>query len=165
MAVATSIIFTFVDDSGDTGRTEIKVPSTFALSDYVEFAQAFGQLLANISNCQVTGASVSVGIDLSSAGLKAVAAAVSNVAAKMAGLWNTATGIIAKWFIPSPHDTQVTAGSDQFDQTDIAIAPIITAMEDGIAVTSGTLQPTNGRGDDVTSVAKLAQQFRRRSPG
>lgn len=163
MAIAVTVNFTLQDDKGKTSRTSVRVPSTFSIADYKEFAQAFAQLIANVSTARITGASISLGVDLSSAGLKTVAAAVSNVATKMQGLWNTTSGIIAKWRVPSPHDTQVTAGSDDFDQADVSVAPVITAMEDGIAVTDGTMRFTNGRGDDVTSVSSLKQTFLRRS--
>lgn len=163
MAIAVTLNFTLQDDKGKTSKTELKVPTGFTIADYVAFGEAAAQLIANISDAQVTSCSVSFGVDLSSLGLKAAAALVSNVAVKMQGIWNTASGIIAKWLVPSPHDTQVTAGSDDFDQTDVSVAPVITAMEDGIAVTGGTIQFTNGRGDDISAVSTLKQTFLRRS--
>lgn len=163
MPIAVTLNFTLEDDKGKSSKTEIKVPTGFTISDYVEFGQGAAQLIANISDAQVTNCSVSFGVDLSSLGLKAVAAAVSNVAVKMQGIWNTASGLIAKWLVPSPHDTQVATGTDDFDQADVNVAPVITAMEDGIAVTLGTMQFTNGRGDDISAVSTLKQTFLRRS--
>lgn len=165
MALATTIVFALEDDKGKTSNTKIRVPNTFAIADYVQFAQAAAQLIVNITNARVTGVSVNFGLDISSIGLKTVVSGVASVATKIQGLFSTASGILAKWLIPAPLETKVVAGSDDFDQTDTDIAALITANEDGIAVTGGTLQPTNGRGSDITAVSTMKETFLRRSPG
>lgn len=166
MGLATSINVTFEDDKGKSSVTKIKVPSTFAIADYLEFGEDIGQLLANITNSRITGISVGFGMDLSAiASLKSVASGVCSVGVKMFGLFNTAASTLAKWILPGPLETQVVAGSDDFDQSDAEVAAVITAMEDGIIVTGGTMQFTDGRGNDVTSVSQLKETFRRRKAG
>lgn len=164
MAIATTLVFTTEDDKGKSSSTKVRVPSTFSISDYVEFAQAAAQLFANVLNARLTGVSINFGVDLSSAGLKSTVSGVATVATKIQGLFATASGLIAKWLIPAPLETLVTAGSDDFDQTDTDIAALVTANEDGIAVTGGTFVPTNGRGDVIGSVNTLKETFLRRSP-
>lgn len=166
MALATSLIISFEDDKGKSSTTKIKVPSTFAIADYVEFGTAIGQLVVNITNARVTGISIGFGMDLTAIGsLKSVASGVCSVAVKMFGLFNTAASTVAKWLIPGPLETKVVAGSDDFDQVDADVAALVTAMEDGIVVTGGTMEFTDGRGNDATSVSQLKETFRRRSPG
>jgi len=161
----TTINIAMVDQTGKSSSTKIRVPNTFSIADYREFALAIGQLILNISGGAITGISVNFGLDLSGLGLKTVASAVEKVGAKMQGLFSTASGIIAKWLLPAPIEEKVVAGSDDFDQTDTDVAALVSAMEDGIAVTGGTLQPTNGRGSDVQAVASLREVFRRRASG
>jgi len=163
--MATTINFNMVDDKGKASKTSVRVPSTFAISDYVEFAQAFAQLLVNVSNARITGVSVNFSVDLSSLGLKTVASGVASVAVKMQGIFSTVAGIIAKWLIPAPLEVNVVSGSDDFDQADPDIAPLVSAFEDGIAVTGGTMEFTNGRGSDITAISTLRETFRRRQPG
>ena len=164
MALSTTLNFTMVDAKGETSNTKVRVPTTFSIAQYVEFGQALAQLLVEITNCSITGVSINFGLDLSSLGFKTVASAVEKVAAKAQGLFNTVSGIIAKWLIPAPIEEKVVTGSDDFDQTDSDIAALVSAFEDGIAVTDGTIQFTNGRGGDITSIASLKETFRRRSP-
>ena len=164
MAIAVTLNFSMVDGDGKTSNTKIRVPTGFAIADYQSFAEDAAQLIVNISNCQITSASVNFEIDTSGLGLKAVASAVEKVSQKMFGIFNTAVGRVAKWLIPAAVEEKVVSGSDDFDQTDTDVAALVSAMEDGIAVTGGTYAPCNGRGEDITSVASLTETFRRRNP-
>lgn len=164
MALTTTINFDFIDEKGKTSHTRLNVPLGFSLAAYREFAQDAAQILLNASACILTGVSISVAVDVSAV-TKALAAVNSNVAAKIKGLFSTASGIIAKFLIPGPNENYTLAGSNDFDQTDPDVAALVSAYEDGIAVTGGTFTPTNGRGHDVSAVAELTQSFRRRKPG
>jgi len=159
MAIAVVINFSMVDGDGKPTGTKIRVPTGFAISDYREFAEEAAQILVDISNCQITSASIGVEVDLSGLGLKTVASAVEKVGAKMQGLFATASGLIAKWLIPAPLEEKVVSGSDDFDQTDTDVAAWIAANEDGLAVTGGTWLPCNGRGDDITGINTCKETF------
>jgi len=165
MALSTTINVAFIDGKGKTSVTKVRVPTTFTIAQYREFAAAMAQLIANVAAAQITSVSINFGLDLSGLGLKTVASAVEKVGAKAQGLFNTVSGIIAKWRIPAPLEEKVVVGSDDLDQTDTDIAAVISANEDGIAVTGGTIQFTNGRGSDITSVASLQETFLRRRAG
>lgn len=165
MALATTINIQFIDGKGKTSNTKIRVPNTFSIAQYREFAEAIGQLILNVSQGAITGISVNFALDLSALGFKAVAGALGSVTAKMQGLFQTASGLIAKWLLPAPEEEKVTAGSDDFDQTDGDVAALVSAFEDGIAVTAGTITFTNGRGSDIEAVSSLKETFRRRNVG
>jgi hypothetical protein len=72
------------------------------------------------------------------------------------------TGSIKKIFrIPTFSEALVQAGTDAVDTADLDVAAFVTAMQDGIVVTGGTISPTNSRDNDVVSLASARQQFRR----
>jgi len=165
MALAVSVRFDFQDDKGKSSFTKIRVPTGFSIAQYTEFAQGAAQLLLNASTASITKISVVFNVSLASLGLKTVASSVSKVARKMFLQFTTAvTGFLAKTFIPALSESKVASGSDDVDQADTDVAALISAYEDGIVVTGGTMTFTNGRGHDITAATAAKEQFRRRSP-
>lgn len=164
MALALSIRFDFVDDKGKTSSTKLRVPVGFTLAQYQEFAEAAAQLFLNGSTGSITRASITLSVPIGSLGLKTVASSVSKVARKLYMQFNTIfTGFFGKTIFPSVLESKVIAGSDDIDQTDTDIAALVSALEDGIVVTGGTMQFTNGRGHDLQTLTEAKEQFRRRA--
>lgn len=164
MALAVSVRFSFVDAKGKTSFTKVSVPTGFSIADYVEFAQDMSQLLANITEGQLTGASVTFGLDLSGLGLKAVASGLADAGQKAFFIFRSAvTGFRKRLSIPTLSELKVVAGSDDIDQADVDVAAFITAMEDGVVVTLGTIAPTDSRAQDLVAVSSAKETFLNRS--
>lgn len=164
MALAFTLRLDFIDDKGKESFTKVRLPTGFTLAQYTEFGQAAAQLFANISQAQITAVSIGFNVDLSGAALKTVASAVTSVAKKLWLRFNTAvTGFRAQTLIPGIRETQVIAGSGDANQADVDIAAVISAFEDGIAVTLGTLTFTNDREHDITTVQTATERFLKRS--
>lgn len=162
MALAVSIRFDFIDNKGKTSFTKVRVPNGFGLSDYVEFAQAMAQLIANISTARLTRAGVVFGLDLSGATIKALASGLSDIAQKaILGFSAVVAGFRTKLFLPAISEAKVNVGSDTLNQADPAVAAFITAMESGIAVTGGTIAPTDIRENDIASLDYARELFRK----
>ena len=163
MALAITVRVEFIDDKGKTSFTKVRVPNGFTLSQYGEFGTALAQLLTNISICRVTGGSLTFAMDLSGLGLRTVAGITADIAEKAAFLFNTAiTGLKAKLRIPTFRETLVPPGSDAVDLADVDVAAFKTAMESGIAVTGGTIEPTDDRENDITGLT-TAREVKRRT--
>ena len=164
MALAFSIRLDFVDNKGSTSFTKIRVPTTFALSDYIEFGEAAAQLVAKVCTARVTAVSLTVSVDLAGLGLKTSAASVAKVGRKLFFKFATAvTGFIGRTLFPTLKESLVVAGSDNIDMTDTDVAALASAFEDGIVVTGGTVTYTNDRGHDITNTDVAKEQFRRRT--
>lgn len=164
MALAFTLRFDFIDDKGKESFSKMRLPTGFTLAQYVEFGQAAAQLWSNVSQAAITGVSISFNVDLSGAALKTVASAVTSVAKKLWLRFQTAvTGFGAKTLFPGLRETQVIAGSGDVDQTDVDVAAVISLMEDGIAVTGGTMTFTNNRAHDITAVSSGTERFLKRS--
>jgi len=163
MALAITLRFDTVDDKGKVSSTKLRLPNGFALADYVEFAQASAQLFTNISQGVLTKVGLSFNVDLSGAGLKTVASAVTGVARKLWLRFNTAvTGFQAQTLIPGIRETQVGAGSGDINQADTDVAAVISMFEDGLAVTGGTMTFTNDREHDITAIVSGTERFLKR---
>lgn len=162
MALAVGIEIGFTDDKGKASSTVVRVPTGFSLAQYAEFGTAICQLLANISDCVITGASVNFGVDLSGLGLKVSAQPLADVAEKAQLIWNTAASGFKKIFrIPTFREALVNAGSDTINTADVDLAAYVSAIENGISVTGGTVAPSDARGNDIVSLGEAREQFRR----
>lgn len=161
MPLAVAVRFDMVDAKNKSSHTTIRVPSTFSIPQYIEFAQAMGQLISDISQAKIKRASFVVELDLSSATIKAVAGAFSDIAHKAYFGFNTiVSGFRSKMRIPALDETKVNAASDTINQIDTDVAAFMTAVENGIVVTGGTISPTDARGNDIVSTNYAREVFR-----
>lgn len=162
MALAVSIRFDFVDGKGKTSFTKIRVPNGFSVAQYTEFAQAMCQLLTNLTQASITRAGFSVGLNLSTATIKATPNVFSDIAQKvMFGFSTALAGFRTKVKLPALNEDKVTTGSDAINQADPAVAAFIAAMENGIVVTGGTISPTDQRGNDINNTDYAKELFRK----
>ena len=62
--------------------------------------------------------------------------------------------------IPATNDTASVAGSDDLDQTDTDVAAIVSLLEDGLAVTGGTIIPSDVDENDIVEVVTARERVR-----
>lgn len=161
---AVSVTVTFIDDKGKTSSTKCHIPTGLSIAAITAFCTSFGQLLADFSSCQVTGVKACVGLDLSSATLRAVAAAGSDIANKAQALFTTGTGLFSRMIMPTASDSYTLTDSDAFDEADGDVAALVTIFEDGITTTGGTIAPVDLRDNDITGVTEFRETFRKFKP-
>jgi hypothetical protein len=156
---APQIIYTVIDDDGDRATTAINVPTAFSLSQFGEFGTAMATFLDAILGGKVEGAEIAFSVDLS--GLTSnTTLSTSDVEEVGAFAFETAGGFPVKVNVPGIDELLVLSGSDDLDQADPAIAAFISAMENGIAVTAGTISPTDVAEDDITTTVYARERFR-----
>jgi len=159
MAIAFEVVYEFVDASGDRAESAVKIPTTFSLPQYTEFARAMATLVNNIVGGIVSRAGLRVAIDVS--GLTGnVVDSSSDVEDVGAFQFTTAAGRPVRVNIPGINESKVLAGSDDLDVVDADIAAFVTAMESGIAVTAGTIPPTDVAEDDIDTLVFARERFR-----
>lgn len=153
MALAFSLILNFEDETKKKSSTKLRLPTTFSISQYTEFAVAAAQLYADASQCRITNVSLTVDFDFSALGLDGVALIAANVGKKAKFLWETVTaGLAARFAVPTVDESIFPADTDDMDQSDPIVAPFISAIENGIAVTAGTITFANNRAVDILSL-------------
>lgn len=157
--VAAQIVYSVVDDDGDVGTTAINIPSGFSLSQIGEFGTAMATLLDAVLGGKVTNAELSVSVDLSAL-TSNTALSTSDVEEIGSFAFETAGGFPVRVNIPAIDELMVLSGSDDLDQADLDIAAFIAAMENGIAVTGGTVSPTDVAEDDIVNTLSARERFR-----
>lgn len=164
MAVAISVRVDFVDGTGQTSFTKIRIPTGFSIAQMVEFAQGAAQVVANMSDAQVTGASITVDFDLTGLGLRVVANAASEVARKaFFQFTSTFAALRAKFKIPTFDEILTTLGSDSINQAAAPVATFIASIENGIVVIGGTMIFTNNRTFHIAALELAYEQHSRRN--
>lgn len=165
MALAVAFRFSFVDSKNKASFTKVSVPNGFSIANYVEFGQGLAQLFANLSEGQLTKVSFTASLDLSTATIKAGANVLADVGQKAYMKFASAVSGFSRqfWFpamdeqIGAPNSDSILAG------TDPNVDALVTAIEDGIVVTGGTVTPTDNRAQDLVSLTEAKKRFRNRS--
>lgn len=162
MPLATSITFNIRDQKNKSSRSVVRVPSTVSIANGSQFAQDFGQLLANANTGVITGAELTFSLDLSSGGLNAIVSTFASVTEKALFSFRSAVGgLFKRMLVPTLDETTaVIAGTDQIDETDVEIAAFIAANEDGVTITGPTVvQPQDRYGNDLVSTSVAREIF------
>lgn len=162
---AYSVIYSFVDAKGETSTTEVNVPTGLTLANMTIFAQEMAKLINPLVNGVITRIGLAISIALPS-GIRTVAVSTSDVEEGGKFQFRTAGGYYTGLRLPTLNETLVSAGSKDINTLDTSVAAFIAAMLTGIDLTTatptagtGTVAPTDGRGDDITALVTAKEQF------
>lgn len=159
MAVAFEIIYTISDDSNEKSTTTIKVPSTFNLSDYAEFAADMAELIDVIVQGKIESADLCLAVDIS--GLASNTAGVTSDVEELAAfVFETGEGRKVQLNVPGINDLFVVAGSDDLDLADGAVDDVVQAMLSGLSTAGGTIIPCDRGEGDITTLVNARERFR-----
>lgn len=164
MSVVASINYTFEDSKGARSTTKVRVPNDFNLDGIIEFAQAVGQALVDLSLARLIKATVCVGIDLSVAVLRATANQLSDIGRKAFFKLRDAASNFAKFLnIPSLDEPALTGpNSDDLILTALPIATLETAAASGLDAGGTNAFLTDNRGTRMTELVLAQERFRKR---
>lgn len=159
---AVSVHFTILDAKGKSSRTTVHVPTGFSLSQYTQFGTAMAQLIANISEGQITEVSVSFPVDLSGAALRAAALVGADIFKKLFVQARSAVaGLLAKFNIPTYDESNTVSGSDALNEADPDALLLIALVETGANISGEIIQPVDLRGNDLEDVSIMREIFRK----
>jgi hypothetical protein len=157
--MADRIQYTLTDEAGETASFGVDVPDTFTLAQYDEFAAAYAILVDDIVGGIVSKAvlkrSVDVG-DLTDNGV-GVASDIEDIGAFS---FRTAEFRRVRVNVPGLLESLVIPNSKELDLSEPAVAAIVVAMTSGIAVTGGTIQPSDIQEDDIIALEDALERFR-----
>lgn len=159
MAKAVEVTGTYRDQAGKTATNTQYVTQGSTLAQYVEALRGLAVLIDDVTTAVLSALNFTVTIDLT--GLTGnIAAATSDVEEVGAFQFATADGRPVNINVPAINTTMSPSGSDDLDQADTDVAAFISAMEDGIAVTGGTIIPTDVDEDDIAAIVYAREEVR-----
>lgn len=159
MPLAFEIVYEYTDASGDKAESAVKLPTALTLTNYTDFGRAMGLLLNNIVSGIVSRAGLRIAIDVSAL-TGNVVDTTSDVEDVGAFQYTTAEGRPVRLNVPGIIEAKVLAGSDDIDTADADIAALNTAVISGVAVTAGTIPPSDVAEDDITTLVFARERFR-----
>ena len=153
MAIPNTFDYVFRDNVGKRATAGYHVIAALTKAQYEEAGQALALLLDAFTNGIVESASMTIPVDLS--------ALTGNVAEENSDVEEgaelgmvTVDGQPVSMIIPSPKQAYFIEGSDDLDTSDPILAAVISMLENGLAVTGGTIQPTDVAEVDLTQVTR-----------
>lgn len=152
MALAPTIEYTIRDGDSDPATTSVHVPIGSTLANYGEFAVEHAQTIEAVI--------LGVFDPLATLSIPVSVAALTNNTAEPASdveqisqfSFLDANGEDFILNVPGRNELDVVIGTDTLDEADVEIAALITMMEDGIAVTGGTIVPSSIAESDLVSL-------------
>lgn len=153
------VITTVQDQAAKSSTSTLYVASGLTQAQYEEGLQALAQLIDPVLSGRILALRYAIPVDIS--GLTGnIAAGTSDVEEVGQFIFRTANNDPVEVNLPCINDTASAAGSDDLDQADANIAAFISMMEDGLAVTGGTIIPTDFEGIDIASVETARERVR-----
>jgi hypothetical protein len=160
MALMPQIILSWVDDKGKTTTTKWHILDGYSVANMKSYAEAAAQLFKDVSDAKITDITVSVGLDLSLASLKTVATTTADWFTKLfVQARDFSTGLIAKYFIPTFDESNITAGSDVANSADADVIALRTILEDGVDDGGIPIFAVTGYDTNVDNVDFMSENF------
>jgi hypothetical protein len=155
------VTISWVDSKGKPSTTKWRIESGYSVANYIDYIEAAAQLCKDISTAKVTDISVSIGLDLSLAGLK-------TVATTLADWWNklfiqardVSTGLITKYFVPTFDEANVSSGSDVANAADTEVIALVTILEDGVDDGGVPIYAVNQYDGNIDAIDFMRENFR-----
>lgn len=156
------IVYTIEDRKGKQATTSTRIADATTETQVTAFATGFASLMDAITRGIIRAITAVYKVDISALANNAPSAS-SDVEEIGAFEFVTAQGNRVKLNIPAINENLVVNETGELDLTQTAIANIVTMMEDGLAVTGGTVTPCDIGEDDI--VGTLVARERSRSSG
>ncbi len=159
MAEPIEVNGTYSDQAGNKSSNTMYIASGLTIAQITEGLQALVVLVDDVLQALVNGFEFTVSVDLS--GLTGNTAAPSSDVEEVGEfIFTTGQNRPVNVNVPGIWDTFSASGSDELDQADSDIAAFVTAMEDGIAVTGGTIIPCDVDQNDITELVTARERVR-----
>lgn len=153
------MITTIEDRRGAQSTTSVQVDDATTKIQLDSFALGWVTLIDSLVLGVIRAVTGFLGVDISAL-TNNTPSASSDVEEVGAFEFVTASGNRVKFNIPAINENLVTNETGDLDQTQTAIANIITMFEDGLAVTGGTITPCDIGEEDIVGTLFARERFR-----
>lgn len=158
--MALTAYFVIEDEKGD--KSTVSIPFS-AIGDWTEIPEIVGDIAALIAPL-ITGGIVAAGMNLEIdvSGVKPASELLSDVQEKARFVFRGVNGFLKTLHIPTFDEALIAPGTANVDLTDADVAAFVTAMEDGVTLsTLAVHQPADQRGDDLVELVTATEAWGR----
>lgn len=157
--MAIDLVLYVEDDAGNVSTTALPFSASFSLPQLIEGGQAFAVLIDAVINGRFRGADLCVNVPIGGLTDNTTTGG-SDVEEVAAFEFVTINGNRVKLNVPGMTDLDTLPGSNDLDTTEADVAAVIAMMEDGLAVTSGTIEPQDIGDEDIVDTIFAREHFR-----
>jgi len=155
--MAISIVFTVSDAKGDQATFSIPIPDGTAYADIVEFAQEMAELLNPLINAALRDLHITIPIPFTP---WTAAASISDIQEKARFAFRTVNGFLKHVSLPAAVESIFSPGSRNVDLANTDVAAFVTAMVDGITLSStNDVEPCDVRDEDLTELESATEAW------
>lgn len=159
MAEPIEVTPSYTDQAGKKSTNTLYITEGLTLIQIIEGLQTLVLFIDDVVGALINGIDFTISVDLS--GLTGnVTAATADVEEVGEFISRTVAGRDVTLNLPCINDTTSPPGSDDLDPTDTNIGAIISMLEDGLAVTGGTIIPCDVDGNDLVQVVTSRERVR-----
>jgi hypothetical protein len=152
MAEPDKAVFTYQDQANKKSTSTLYFTTGLTLAQISEGLIAFATLLDSVTGAIITAVTSIFSADLSAL-TDNTTSGLSDIEEVGEFVMMTSDNRKVVMNVPGIDSTLSVAGSDDLDQSDPDVAAMFTAIEDGIAVTGGTIVPCDIGENDLVQVA------------
>lgn len=150
------------EDNRGSGSFTINLPTNLTIPQIGEFAIEMAPLLQAVMTGRIASVGVSIVFDLPPGSVNTTASPGSDLEEGAIFSFMTADNVPTTFRIPTFNENLMVSGTDNVDVTLPSVAAIITAIEDGLTVTSGaTIEPVGPREEALTVIDSALESFKR----
>lgn len=159
MAEPDKAVISYIDQTGKRSTSTHYFTTGLTLAQISEGLVALALLVDSVIGALVTGVNAIIPVDISAVtgNTTGVTSDVEEVG-EIIGVTGQNRKVLFN--LPGVKDNLSVVGSDDLDLTDTDIAALITMLEDGIAVTGGTIIPCDIAENDITEVITARERVR-----
>lgn len=160
MAEPDKIVYTYVDNSNKRATSEHFVETGLTLDQMAEGTEALAEIIDAVTNSRISAANAVYPVDISGLTGNATPAVGADVEEVGEFISHTAAGRPVIVNLPGIAADATGVGTDDLDTSLAPVAALISMLEDGIAVTGGTIIPCDAGEDDILQVDTARERVR-----
>jgi uncharacterized protein YfcZ (UPF0381/DUF406 family) len=154
---------TILDAKGQTSSFEVKFPTSAGTNTTMNALIAAAQAIATLSDAIIRGQILDVGIgikvDISGLTLKSSPVATADVEEGARFQFNTAAESLTGFRMPTFDEDFILSGSRVVDLEDVDVDAFVDLMTAGLETGGVTVQPSDERGSDITTIRSARENF------
>lgn len=161
MALIDQINFNFVDGKGARSTTTINVPTGLSDTDLQAAASTFAQLIANMTDCQLTSVALCKAIDISGLLNNAAPAGTVDVEEGARFVFSSLDGYRTSMRIPGFPEAKLLAGTQVVNPADGDVIAFVSLMEAGYVGVTDLIAPSTSHAEDIAQLDSARDDFQR----
>lgn len=153
------LTYSIQDAKGKVSTVKINFPQNSDVGQVLSFAVDTGTMINNIIKGRIVDAGLGIQVSLTGATIRNAPDPDSDVEEGARFSWNTLSGAITGFRLPTFDEDKLVAGTNNVDLADTDVNTFVQRMLSGKTTGLVNVSPSDDRGSDITNVAAARESF------